>query len=84
MPLIRISLLKTVSPGDKKKISQAVYNALISEFNIPDDDYFHVIEELEASQLYYPENYFGIPHSGNMVYVHIAAGSGRSYEQKEK
>lgn len=56
----------------------------MDEFNVPPDDYFHVIEELESTQLYYPKNYLGIAHTGNMVYIQITAGSGRSYEQKEK
>lgn len=84
MPFVRISLLKTLPSDAKDKISKAVHQSLMDEFNVPLDDYFHVIEELEATQLYYPKNYLGIAHSGNMVYVQITAGSGRSYEQKEK
>jgi phenylpyruvate tautomerase PptA (4-oxalocrotonate tautomerase family) len=84
MPFVRISLLKTLPSDTKDKISKAVHRSLMDEFNVPPDDYFHVIEELEATQLYYPENYLGIAHTGNMVYVQITAGSGRSYEQKEK
>ncbi|MDN3551658.1 tautomerase family protein [Mucilaginibacter aquaedulcis] len=84
MPFVRISLLKTLSASDKDKISKAVHQSLMAEFNVPADDYFHVIEELDAGQLYYPKNYLGIAHSGNMVYVQITAGSGRSYEQKER
>ena len=84
MPFVRISLLKTLSASAKDKISKAVHQSLMAEFNVPADDYFHVIEELESRQLYYPENYLGIAHSGNMVYVQITAGSGRTDEQKEK
>ena len=84
MPFVRISLLKTLPSDAKDKISKAVHQSLMDEFNVPLDDYYHVIEELEATQLYYPKNYLGIAHSGNMVYVQITAGSGRSYEQKEK
>jgi phenylpyruvate tautomerase PptA (4-oxalocrotonate tautomerase family) len=84
MPFVRISLLKTLSSDAKDKISKAVHQSLMDEFNVPPDDYFHVIEELDAAQLYYPKNYLGIAHSGNMVYVQITAGSGRTYEQKEK
>jgi phenylpyruvate tautomerase PptA (4-oxalocrotonate tautomerase family) len=67
MPFVRISLLKTLSASDKDKISKAVHQSLMAEFNVPADDYFHVIEELDAGQLYYPKNYLGIAHSGNMV-----------------
>ena len=84
MPFVRISLLKTLAADAKDKISKAVHESLMAEFNVPLDDYFHVIEELEASQLYYPKSYLGITHSGNMVYVQITAGSGRTYQQKER
>lgn len=84
MPFVRISLLKTLSADAKDKISKVVHQSLMDAFNVPLDDYFHVIEELEVTQLYYPKSYLGISHSGNMVYVQITAGSGRTYEQKEK
>jgi phenylpyruvate tautomerase PptA (4-oxalocrotonate tautomerase family) len=84
MPFVRISLLKTTAEQYAKPISGAVHQALMAEFNVPKDDYFHVIDELEASRLYYPQNYLGIDHTPNMVYVQITAGSGRSYEQKER
>ena len=84
MPFVRISLLKALAADVKDKISKAVHESLMAEFNVPLDDYFHVIEELEATQLYYPKSYLGITHSGNMVYVQITAGSGRTYQQKEK
>jgi phenylpyruvate tautomerase PptA (4-oxalocrotonate tautomerase family) len=84
MPFVRISLLKTLPSDAKDKISKTVHQSLMTEFNVPPDDYFHVIEELDTAQLYYPKNYLGIAHTGNMVYVQITAGSGRSYDQKEK
>jgi phenylpyruvate tautomerase PptA (4-oxalocrotonate tautomerase family) len=52
MPFVRISLLKTLSSAAKEKISDAVHQSLMDEFNIPLDDYFNVIEELDAAQLY--------------------------------
>ncbi|WP_286970954.1 tautomerase family protein [Flavobacterium sp. UBA4854] len=57
---------------------------MIEEFNIPVDDYFHVIEELEFHQIKYPKSYLGISHSEEIVYVQITAGQGRILEQKRK
>jgi phenylpyruvate tautomerase PptA (4-oxalocrotonate tautomerase family) len=84
MPFVRISLLKKLSQETKNKISQSVHQSLIAEFNIPKDDYFHVIEELETQQIKYPESYLGISHSENIIYVQIIAGQGRTLEQKKK
>jgi len=84
MPFVRISLPKKLSQETKNKISQSVHQSLIAEFNIPKDDYFHVIEELETQQIKYPESYLGISHSENIIYVQIIAGQGRTLEQKKK
>ncbi|MFI5140586.1 MAG: tautomerase family protein [Sphingobacteriales bacterium] len=84
MPLVRISLLRTVSKSDRKKISAAIHHALMTEFNIPQFDYFHVIDALERDDLFFPKSYLGIDHEANMVYVQIIAGSGRNYDQKKQ
>ncbi|WP_343585803.1 tautomerase family protein [Flavobacterium sp.] len=84
MPFVRISLPKTLSLKTKNNISEAVHQSLIEEFNIPVDDYFHVIEELEFHQIKYPKSYLGISHSEEIVYVQITAGQGRTLEQKRK
>jgi len=84
MPFVRISLRKEVPEETGNKISQAIHQSLIQEFNIPVDDYFHVIERLDASQIKYPKEYLGVSHSDNVVFIQITAGSGRTEEQKRK
>jgi len=84
MPFVRISLPKKLSLETKNNISESIHQSLIAEFNIPKDDYFHVIEELEPHQIKYPESYLGISHSEDIVYVQITAGQGRTLEQKKK
>lgn len=84
MPFVRISLPEHLSAIAKRAISQAIHTSLMEEFNIPQNDYFHVIEELKPGQLLYPEDYLGIAHTSNIVYVQIVAGAGRTPEQKSK
>jgi len=84
MPFVRISLPKKLSLETKSTISASVHESLIAEFNVPKDDYFHVIEELESHQIKYPETYLGISHSEDIIYVQITAGQGRTLEQKKK
>lgn len=84
MPFVRISLPKRLSQETKNNISISVHESLIQEFNIPQDDYFHVIEELETTQIKFPKNYLGIAHTENIIYVQITAGQGRTKEQKER
>ena len=84
MPFVRISLPKKLSRESKDKISISVHKSLIQEFNIPENDYFHIIEELESEQIKYPQKYLGIEHSSDIVYVQIIAGQGRTLEQKKR
>ncbi|MFD2865462.1 tautomerase family protein [Mucilaginibacter antarcticus] len=84
MPFVRISLLKTVSKNDRKKISAAIHHALMAEFDIPQFDYFHVIDALEPDDLFFPKSYLGIDHVADMAYIQIIAGSGRNYDQKKQ
>lgn len=83
MPFVRISLPKAFSQETKDGISMAVHNSLVQEFKIPQDDYFHVIEELGPQQIKFPETYLDIAHTSEIVYIQIIAGQGRTLEQKK-
>lgn len=84
MPFVRISLRKELSIDTKTIISKSVHESLMEDFNIPADDYFHVIEELDKHQLFYPQSYLGVSHTDNIVFIHITAGTGRTVEQKRR
>jgi len=84
MPFVRISLRKELTYKTKDSISLAVHQSLIQEFLIPEDDYFHIIEELDSSQIKYPKEYLGVSHTDNIVFIQIIAGSGRTEDQKRK
>ncbi|WP_300674076.1 tautomerase family protein [Soonwooa sp.] len=82
MPLVRISLSKSHSSETQDAISKAVHQALIEHFNIPADDYFHIIEALKQPKLKYPTTYLDVAHTDNIVFVQIIAAKGRTTEQK--
>ena len=84
MPFVRISLPKKLSREVKDNVSRAVHRSLMQEFNIPENDYFHIIEELESHQIKYPASYLGIAHTSEMVFIQIIAGQGRTLDQKKK
>lgn len=56
----------------------------MQEFNIPENDYFQVIEELNSSHRRYPKSYLGIAHTDQIVFIQIFAAHGRSPDQKKK
>lgn len=83
MPFVRISLPKSFSQETKNNVSLSIHNALIQVFNIPENDYFHIVEELESQQIKFPETYLEVAHSSDIVYIQIIAGQGRTVEQKK-
>lgn len=84
MPLVRISLDRKFSKETKNIISTSVHQALMQEFNVPHNDYFQIIEELNTSQIKYPESYLGIHHSSEIIFIQIIAALGRSIDQKRR
>jgi phenylpyruvate tautomerase PptA (4-oxalocrotonate tautomerase family) len=84
MPFVQISLAKNLTEKVKKDISHSIHESLVDAFKIPVDDYFQVINEVQPGNLLFAENYMGIPHSDNLVYIQIIARSGRTVEQKKE
>jgi len=39
---------------------------------------------LETENLIFPENYMGIPHSDELIYIQITAKAGRTVEMKQE
>lgn len=83
MPFVRISLHKGMDSTIQNQISLSIHQALVHQFFIPEDDYFQVIERLDKEQIKYPNEYLGISHSDNIIFIQIIAGSGRTEEQKK-
>ena len=84
MPYVQISLAEGHTAQVKKDISRSIHESLVDAFRIPVDDYFQVIHEVKPENLIYAENYMDIPHSPNLVYVHIIARGGRTVEMKKE
>lgn len=82
MPFVRISLPKYFSQETKDNVSLSIHYAMIQEFNIPESDYFHIIEELEPKQIKFPKIYLEVPHTSDIVYIQIIVGKGRTEKQK--
>jgi 4-oxalocrotonate tautomerase len=84
MPLVRISLSAGHTPAHAKALSLGVHRALVETFNVPSDDFFHVVTEHAAGiGLASTPSFLGIDHLENMVFVQITCSEGRSVEQKK-
>jgi len=83
MSYVQISLMKGRSKDSLKNISDSIHQALIEEFKIPELDKFQIINELDEHKLIFSAEYLRIPHTNNIIYVHITAKSGRTVEMKK-
>ncbi|MGO4288357.1 tautomerase family protein [Chitinophaga sp. RAB17] len=83
MPFVQIYLGEHLSAANKKDISLSVHQSLQEHFNIPADDYFQVIHTMQPGDILYPNSYFDVPHTDNLMYIRITARAGRTVEQKQ-
>ncbi len=84
MPFVQISLIEGKSQDHIKNISESVHQALVEEFKIPEPDKFQVINEVKSHQLIFPDNFLGIDHTNDLVYIHITAKAGRTVDIKQR
>ncbi len=84
MPFVKISLKTGKSKTYKKAISDSVHDSLVEVFGIPNLDKFQIITEVPKENIIYPSSYMDIPHTSEIIYIHITAKKGRSSEMKKK
>lgn len=82
MPLVRITLRKGRTPEFLRDASSAIHDALVATANVPADDRFHIIEEVEADHLIAHPTYGGVERSEGLVVVQITLNAGRTVDVK--
>ena len=82
MPLVTISLRKGRTPEAVRSISDGVHDALVAQANVPADDRFHIIHELEPDALIAHPSYGGVERSDGLVIIEIVLNAGRTVEIK--
>jgi phenylpyruvate tautomerase PptA (4-oxalocrotonate tautomerase family) len=83
MPFVQINLPAALSPAEKKDVSLCIHESLVDIFNVPLNDYFHVINEVQPENLIYPESYLNVTHTANLLYIYITCGTGRTVAMKQ-
>jgi phenylpyruvate tautomerase PptA (4-oxalocrotonate tautomerase family) len=84
MPLVRISLLKGKSREYVRAIADGVQRALVEAFEVPPDDRFQIIEQLDPENLIYDPDYLGVRRTSDVVFIHILASNWRNTGQKQR
>ena len=83
MPLIRISL-RTGKPDDyRRAIAENNYASLRETFNVPENDFFATVDELEPRDFIYDRKYFNIERSDDLVLIQLTVSNTRTVEQKK-
>jgi len=84
MPLVKLYLRKGKSPEYVRSVADAVHEALVAAANVPADDRFQIIQQLEDDRLIAHPTYGGVNRSRDLITVEITLNSGRTVEIKKK
>jgi phenylpyruvate tautomerase PptA (4-oxalocrotonate tautomerase family) len=83
VPLIPISL-RAGKPADyRQAIAENIYESLRETFNVPENDFFATVNELESGDFIYDRKYFDIARSDDLVLIQLTVSNTRSVEQKK-
>ena len=82
VPLVRITLRRGRTPEFLREASNAIHEALVATANVPADDRFHIIEEVDHDHLVAHATYGGVERSDALIVVQITLNAGRTVEIK--
>jgi len=82
MPLVRISLMKGKPASYRRKLGDAVHQALVETIDVPAKDRFQLITEHDPEDFVYDREYLGIARSRDLVIIQATISAGRSLHLK--
>ena len=83
MPLVRIDVNEGRTKEQLQNLSQGIDDAILSEYGIPERDYFHILTEHPAGQIFAQDAGLGFERTSDVVMIQIFTQSGRSQEAKQ-
>ena len=83
MPLVKFNVPRSLPQDRLDGLRNAVHKALVTTSNVPQDDLFHVVHRLEASDFISDPVFPGMARSGEAVIVEITFRMGRTDAQKQ-
>lgn len=82
MPLVRIAMIKGKPASYRRKVGDAVHQALVATIDVPAKDRFQLITEHDPEDFVYDREYLGIARSRDLVMIQITMSFGRSLALK--
>src|SRR5437879_5596176 len=83
MPLVKIFLRRGKSPEYLRSVGDAVHDSLVSQANVPIDDRFQIIQQLDDDLLIAHPSYGGVTRSHDFVIVEVTLNVGRTLDVKK-
>lgn len=83
MPLVEITLRKGKSSEFIRSVADGVHEALVAHANVPADDRFQIIHQVEKDELIAHPSYGGVSRSEGLIIVKITLNSGRTLDIKK-
>jgi phenylpyruvate tautomerase PptA (4-oxalocrotonate tautomerase family) len=83
MPLVRVSLRRGQPATYRKAILDGIYQAMISTFNVPNEDRFMLINEHDEPDFSYSPTYFNIARTDDLILIQLTVSNTRNAEQKK-
>ena len=83
MPFVKIFLRKGKSPEYRRSVADAVHAALVAQANVPADDRFQIIHQLDDDAVIAHPSYGGVNRSKDVMIIEITLNAGRTVEIKK-
>ena len=83
MPLTRITLHAGKPDAYRQALARGIQRALVDAFNVPEDDIFITITELDPVNFIFNRRYLGVARSGDFVLIQITVSDTRTQAQKK-
>jgi phenylpyruvate tautomerase PptA (4-oxalocrotonate tautomerase family) len=83
MPLSRISLRRGKPVAYRQAILDGLYEAMRETFNVPEDDYFMLVNEHDAADFHCSPTYWQIARSEDLVVIQLTVSNTRTIAQKK-
>jgi 4-oxalocrotonate tautomerase len=83
MPLVEITLRNGKGPEYVRSIADAVHQALVAQANVPPDDRFQIIHQVDDTSVIAHPSYGGVNRSTDLIIIKITLNAGRTVEIKK-
>lgn len=83
MPLVRIDMQAGRDEAQVKKIADAIHNAIVEQYGIPERDRFQIINQLPTGSIIAQDAGLGFERTSGVVMIQIFTQRGRTQNAKQ-